>query len=332
MKALINCYVPFQLAHGGAQIQIEQTKAALEANGVTVEYLRWWDAAQTADVIQHFGRWEPGLIRLAQQKGIKVVLSEMLSAQGSRSPLRLALQRTMMRATRRAFPFVADRLSWNAYSVADAFIANTQWEGGIMIRMFGASAERVHILPNGVERDFFESPVVERGPWLVCTGTITERKRVLELAEAAIAAQAPVWIIGRPYSEGDPYYCRFRALAEAQPRWVRYEGGIDDRRQLAAAYRSARGFALLSTMETRSLSSEEAAASGCPLLLSDLPWARSVFGDAAHYCPVDGDTAACLRQFHSAAPTLPPPPLPLTWPQVGQRLRAIYEAICPTPS
>ena len=30
MKILLHCHVPFLLAHGGAQIQIEQTKAALE--------------------------------------------------------------------------------------------------------------------------------------------------------------------------------------------------------------------------------------------------------------------------------------------------------------
>ena len=41
------------------------------------------------------------------------------------------------------------------------------------------------------------------------------------------------------------------------------------------SYREARGFVLLSAMESLSLSALEAAACECPLFLSDLPWARS---------------------------------------------------------
>ena len=48
MKVLIDHQNPFLLMHGGLQIQIEQTKAALGAIGVEVEFLRWWDPAQRA--------------------------------------------------------------------------------------------------------------------------------------------------------------------------------------------------------------------------------------------------------------------------------------------
>ena len=44
MKVLIDHQLPFLLAHGGLQIQIEQTKAALEKIGIEVEYLRFWDS------------------------------------------------------------------------------------------------------------------------------------------------------------------------------------------------------------------------------------------------------------------------------------------------
>ena len=38
-------------------------------------------------------------------------------------------------------------------------------------------------------------------------------------------------------------------------------------------------------MESLSLSALEAAACGCPVLLSDLPWARTVFGQSALVLP-----------------------------------------------
>jgi glycosyltransferase involved in cell wall biosynthesis len=187
----------------------------------------------------------------------------------------------------------------------------------------------VHVVPNGVENVFLESHPVERGPWLVCTATITARKRTVELAEAAVTAEVPVWIIGQPYSEQDPYVTRFRQLTERHPNFVRYEGGISDRSKLAAIYRQARGFVLLSDRESLSLSALEAAACGCPLLLSDLPWARCTFGADASYCPIGSrpETARVLRRFYDAAPTLRPPPRPLGWLEVAEKFKALYAAL-----
>ena len=86
MKILFNCNLPFVLAHGGHQIQIERTQAALESLGIEVEPLRWWDDQQRGDIIHHFGRMSAGQITMAHQKGIKVVMAELLTGPGSRSP------------------------------------------------------------------------------------------------------------------------------------------------------------------------------------------------------------------------------------------------------
>ena len=82
-------------------------------------------------------------------------------------------------------------------------------------------------------------------------------------------------------------------------------------------------------MESLSLSALEAGACGCPLLLGDLPWARATFNEHATYCPVTspGRTAAYLKAFYQSAPTLPPPPKPLTWLEVGRQLKTIYEGV-----
>ncbi len=60
-----------------------------------------------------------------------------------------------------------------------------------MVDVFGALPEKTHVVPNGVEDVFLNSQPAQRGPWLVCTATITERKRVLELAQAAVRAETP---------------------------------------------------------------------------------------------------------------------------------------------
>ena len=331
MKILFNCHLPFALAHGGWAIQIAQTKAGLEVNGVEVEFLRWWDGSQRGDVIHFFGRAPAEHIRFAHQKGIKVVMAELLNAPGARTRSQLRLQKIISRAVERLAPrrFTA-AFNWNSDRWADAVLANTPWEAHLMHYLFDTPRHRIHVLPNGVEEIFFNSPRAERGKWLVCTTTITERKRVLELASAAVVAQTPVWVIGKAYADNDPYAQNFFALARQHPEIIRYEGPIHDRARLAGIYRAARGFVLLSAMETRSLSAEEAAACECPLLLSDLPWARSTFHQAATYCPVSKSvevTAKALREFHVTAPTLAAPPQPPTWKEIGGQLKAIYEGL-----
>ena len=335
MKVLLNCNLPFALAHGGQQIQIERTQAGLEANGVTAEPLRWWDDRQTGDIIHYFGRMPAGQIHLARQKGIRVVMAELLTGPGSRTRRQLRVQKWISRAVKRLAPgnFAAP-FNWDSYPLADACVALTPWEAELMVYLFDAPPDQVHVVANGVEEAFLQSTPAPRGPWLICTATITERKRVLELAQAAVLARTPVWIIGRAYAETDPYARDFFQLARQHPDLIRYEGGINDRVRLAEIYRSARGFVLLSTMESLSLSALEAAACECPLLLSDLPWARCTFAAAARYCPVNQPasvTARILREFYDAAPGLPVPPKPAGWEQIGRELKSIYDAVLRRP-
>jgi glycosyltransferase involved in cell wall biosynthesis len=332
MKVLFDHSSPFLLAHGGFEVQIEQTKCALEQAGVEVEFLRWWDADQNGDVIHFFGRPGAAYIDSAHKKGIRVVMSELLTGLGSRSRPAIAIQKLIIFLTKACFPkSYWAKMSWDAYTKADAIVALTLWEAELMQKVFEAPRKRVKVVPNGVDQEFLVGNEVRapRGMYLICTATITERKRIVETALSAIEAKTPLWIIGKPYGETDPYARKFLALVKQHSDIIRYEGPIQDRQQLARAYRQARGFVLLSTQESLSLSALEAAACECPLLLSDLPWARTVFGNDAEYGPLAGtaQTAAALRKFYDNAPTLKPPPKPLSWARVAERLKAIYEDV-----
>lgn len=333
MKVILDHSSPFWLGHGGLQIQIEQTYAALREVQVDVEYSRWWEGAQQADIIHYFGRPTVAYVALAHKKGIRIVMSQLLTGLGSRPLWVLPFQKAAITLARKALPgIVTGQFAWDVYQKTDAAIALTPWEGHLMTYMFGAAKEIVHIVANGVEDVFLAGEATQRGKWLVCSATITERKRVLELAEAAVAANTPIWVIGKPYSDSDTYAQRFLALARNHPQVIRYEGAISDRAQLARVYREARGFVLLSTMESLSLSALEAAACECPLLLSDLPWARTTFKENAVYCPITSaaGTAPILRRFYNTAPNLKTPPKPLTWVDVAKELKGIYEGLVRT--
>jgi glycosyltransferase involved in cell wall biosynthesis len=216
-------------------------------------------------VLHFFGRMPTPLLQMAQRKGMKVVLADLLAGQGSRPAWRLQLQRLVLGALRRTTPraFIAP-FNWESYRIADVCLALTSWEARLMADLFGTPLTRIHVLPNGVEAVFLNQQPIQRGLSLVCTATIRELKRTIELAEAAVLAQTPLWIIGKPYAESDPYAQRFVQLARRHASIIRYEGAIADRAKLARVYLEARGFVLLSTVESLSLSALEAAACECP--------------------------------------------------------------------
>jgi glycosyltransferase involved in cell wall biosynthesis len=335
MKVLFDHSSPFLLAHGGLQTQIEETKRALEGLDVAVEYLRWWDADQRGDVIHFFGRPAGAYVDLAHKRNLPVVMTELLTGLGSRSPLGIAGQKMIIRFARRLLPPAYwAKMGWDSYAKAGAIVALTLWEAELMQNVFDAPQDRVKVVPNGVGYEFLadNEPKRPREMYLVCSATITERKRIVETALAAVEAGTPLWVVGKPYDETDPYAQRFFTLAKRHSDIIRYEGPMQDRRQLARAYRQARGFVLLSTQESLSLSALEAAACECPLLLSDLPWARTVFEKTATYCPI-GDAsliAKTLRQFYDAAPSLALPAKPLSWADVGRRLKTVYDDLLST--
>jgi len=329
VKVLFDHDVPFLLAHGGFQTQIQNMMWSVRAVGIESEPLRWWDESQKADIIHFFGRPSSGYFDFVRQKGFKFVFFPLLTGVSARAPWKLALQRIAFGTARNVAPFLKWRLGWDAFLGADACVTSTKWEAHLMSYIFGSSPERVHVVPNGIEDVFLKNPGIERGPWLVCTATITERKRVLEIAQAAVQVQRPVWFIGKPYGQNDPYAQQFIKFAQANPKFVRFEGPIQDRKKLAEAYWQARGFVLLSTMETLSLSSAEAAAAECPLLLTDQEWAHEAYGDTATYCPLVSveKTGEALRKFYDAAPSLPKPRKPMPWVQIGEMFKSIYTQI-----
>jgi glycosyltransferase involved in cell wall biosynthesis len=330
MKVLFDHSSPFLLAHGGFQIQIEQTKVALERAGVEVEFLRWWDPSQSGELIHYFLSPPPNHADLAHKKGIKFVITHLLGGLGARSAWKRFLQKIIIGAALRTLPAAAvGRMGWSMWQAADAHVAVTTWEAKLMTEIFQAPRERVHVIPNGVNDFFFEQPPGTRGEYLVTTASLLPVKRVLETAQAAVIAKTPYWVIGRPFAESDAYYQKFLEFCRRHPTILRYDNVMRSPSELAQIYRQARGFVLLSQWETQSLSALEAAASECPLLLSDLPWAHSTFGEQASYCPLTSKerTAEYLRRFYDQAPSLPSPPKPHRWSEVGKLLKTVYENV-----
>ena len=330
MKILIDHTLPFALAHGGYQTQIEATKVAVERAGVEVEWLRWWDDRQRGDLIHLFAPADMSYLNLAREKGIPVVLTTLLGGECNEPAARLKRKAWKVKLLPKipGFSGLAGLLPWRTLHLCAMNVVSLDVEKRILEEVYGVPAAKVAQVPYGMSDAYLHAaPSARTGDHLICTATITPRKRSVETARLARQAQVPILFVGKPYNNTDPYWHEFESLIDN--RWVRYLPHVADEARMIELYQAARGFTLASVTENWCLSAHEAAACGLPCLLRAQNWAQERFGAEAHYLTDDpGRDAEILRTFYEAAPHLPEPKVrQWSWWEVGEQLAALYRRI-----
>ncbi len=331
MKILFDHPSPFALAHGGFQTQIEQSKAGLERLGHQVEFVRWWDDRQTGELIHYFTVPSPAYITMAREKGIPLVVTHLFTATCNRTPAQLRIQGLITKSAL-ALPGLrglARQLSWQSFRLADRMIVGLQAEQRVLETVYGLAADRITTVPLGLAPDFLKAgPSPRTQPHLITTGTITQRKRCVELARMAGEARVPVLFVGKPYSLRDPYWKEFAGLIDG--RFVLHRDHVADRAEMIALLQSSRGFVIYSQYENWCLSAHEAAACGLPVLLPDQPWSRECFGNQSSYlhASASSENASRLRAFYDKAPEMPAPAMKFySWDEVARQLAVCYRSV-----
>jgi glycosyltransferase involved in cell wall biosynthesis len=333
MKVLFECRIPYRFWHGGMQIQIEKTKAALTNVGIEVDYFRWWDSHQGGDLLHFWGKAPVALVRAAQESGMPVLVNPLLTAACNYSDLKLGCEAVVRRVIS-SIPIgkkLAEVLDWTSYREANHAVVLLNAEERVLLWEYGVSPAQVSVVPLGMSDIFLQAGPGRRSEsHLICTGTITPRKRTVELAEMAKAAEAPILFVGKAYTETDPYWKQFRSLID--DRWVKYHSHVESESEMVQLLQSARGFVLMSKWESWSASAQEAAACGLPLLLPDQNWARDRYGSEVRYFAKRDNRrrdTEILRQFYQDSLSLQPPKVHhYSWPEVAQQLRTIYGSLC----
>jgi glycosyltransferase involved in cell wall biosynthesis len=327
MKVLLQCHTPFLLAHGGAQIQTEQTKAGLEKIGVDVDYLRWWDEDQSCDILHQIGLLDTASIALAQKKGWKVAITILLTDQCNRPESELLVRQLSIRTALAALPakFKA-RLPWQSYFDCDRVIVGLEAERMVLEKVYGVPAGHISVVPLGLSDAFLNAgPASRRDDSLICTGTIGPAKNSLELARLAQAAKTPMIFVGKPFDLNGAYWMEFQKLIDG--KIVKHHPHVGSAPELIALLQRARGYVLMSRSENWSLAAHEAAACGLPVLVPNQRWAHERFGDRAQYWPKGGFDASvvALRKFYDDCPRLSAPGIrQYSWLEVAKMLQTIY--------
>jgi len=331
MKVLFDHSWPFALAHGGFQVQIEQSKAALERRGIEVDHVCWWDDRQSGDLIHHFGAPPLSYLQAAQEKGMPVVVTHLFTATCNRTPFQLRVQGAITRGLL-ALPgwgMIRNQLNWLSFRAADRMIVGLKAEQRVLQTVFGLSDDRIAIVPLGLNQAFLDAGTPARSAThLITTGTITDRKRSVDLALMAREAEVPILFVGKPYSLRDPYWKKFAGLIDG--RFVLHREHVTDLAEMITLLQASRGFVLFSRHENWCLSAHEAAACGLPLLVPDQPWSRECFGEQASYLDASGpgQNSTRLRSFYDKCPSQPAPALRLfSWDEVAEQLEACYRSV-----
>lgn len=332
MKILFLSEVPCSLAHGGTQVVADKLMQYLPQLNIAAEPLRWWDCAQTGDVLHYIGSPPVLLLDLARRQGMSCVMTQFLDQTSSRSTSELLFRRIALRLVDRAPALLRQRSPAVAYRKVDAAVFVDNHEKRTAQRLYKVDEGNSYVVSHGLDPDALRalakpSPATA-APYLVSLATIVERKNTLILARAAKEAQVPIHFIGRPLSTSDPYFQQFSAMIDDE--FVVYRGYIDEDEKHATLI-GATGFALLSEYESGCLAVYEAAAAGLPLLLSDLPWARHHYPPSSAITrvrPYSPTLAAKLRDFYVSSRRRDEQVFPVaSWPDVARRYASIYQRV-----
>ncbi len=174
-------------------------------------------------------------------------------------------------------------------SRVDVFLPNSDSEMIRVAREMKLVDPPYVVVPNAVDTEVFAYDEVDASGLedyegcLVCAARIEGRKSQLNLVRAMKDLPYRLLLIGQPSPNHMAYYQQVRAEAGDNVVFI----GAVDHAELAKYYKVAKASALISWMETPGLSSLEAAAMRCNLVITEKGDTRDYFGDFAAYCEPD---------------------------------------------
>lgn len=353
MKVLFLTRRTWNTARGGDTTQVEQTAAALKALGVEVDIRH---AAQVSrsdhyDLVHAFN-----LIRPMDHLPVLPLLpcpwvistifldySEFDRAARGGAFSRLAsllgtgrteVAKALVRGFRQqdvmpgfSYALMGHRRAMNKLaSHATLLLPNSHSEAQRLWKYLGCEFEYRAVV-NGVRTDG-ELPTV---PWekrkkqVLCVGQLEGRKNQHRLIAACQKLGIPLVIVGKASANNHHYALHCQNIADVQ---TRITGFIPDE-ELRHLYRESAVHALPSWFETTGLSSLEAAAEGCAVVVGNRGDTAEYFEGLAAFCdPASTDSIAAAVE-KALNGDVPPNPMLVRdrygWQRCGEQTLAAYE-------
>lgn len=273
MKIGIVSYPGLWQRHGGLQVQIERTAAALRCLGVELKIVDLVnEKLGSYDLIHAFSAGHGMHVTLeeAKSQGVKVVLSPVLQPEPNLQKFYLYRFINWL-----AFQFSSNEIKTsygqirNSLKNADMIFSLSALETGVITQGYKIPKEKTMVIPNGIDDHFFEthtvplpSALANLQGYVFVAGSISDYKNQLGVIEAT---DRPVVLAGPAKSPGYLEKCM-----RAGGSRVHYAGMLDSKDPLLASlYAHAAVNVLASYREAGPLCSVESLACGTPAVVTE---------------------------------------------------------------
>lgn len=312
---------------GGDTIQLVKTAEYLRRHGVTVDIfkssdridygaydiLHGFNVIRPADLVKHFGRFKKA--KVLSTIYVDYADFEKKARQGFAGKLFYGISpdcaeyiKTCARWIRNGernfslrYLFAGHRRSvQRLISLSDLLLPNSESEYRRLVGSYGI--ERPYaVIPNGIDPMVFKKEYDisnKQANLVICVARIDAIKNQLNLIRAVTGTGYELIVIGKPAPNHLGYYEQCKAEAGNNVRFVPEL----EQSELISYYLKAKVHAMPSWFETTGLSSLEAVAMGCNVVITPRGDTREYFGDHAFYCePHDvGSISQAIEQAAQA--------------------------------
>jgi glycosyltransferase involved in cell wall biosynthesis len=362
MKILFISRSTLYTGPGGDTVQIVKTAESLRARGISVDIrlsteaidygpydlIHFFNIIRPSDILRHIFRSKKPYVvstiyvdyfefEASFRTGLAKFIFSYLSAD------QIEFLKVLARRLRSGEPIVSPDYLWRGHrrSVkyiirhARCLLPNSRSEYDRLVARYGIH-QKYRVVPNAVDTSLFNVPADDMGrePNLVlCVGRIEGRKNQLQLIRALNGTGYTLYLIGSASPNQLNYYNACKSAAAPNVRFI----PPVSQQELVRYYSSAKVHVLPSWFETTGLSSLEAAAMGCNIVITDKGDTREYFGDDAWYCD-PASPATILDAVNGAASSPRREGLirkiaeTYTWGIAAAETAAAYEAIVSSPS
>jgi len=317
--------MPPALGGGGMELQMQRTAEALGRLGHSVARVEAAPAGECFDVLHafHAEAWLTHILPHWKRNRCPLVVSPVLTIRPGLE------QRTMRLARRIPGLHTSARQRSDVLGTADAIVALTEYERGLLVSDLGAPAERVCVIANGVTPiEPGRLPALPEGvttePFALMLGNVSARKRQVEVLEAAAGRLPFVVAGGFEGTEGE----RLGWLAAVERHGAVWLGEVGDQLAVRALEAAATALVLFSAAEGQSLALLECLAVGTPVVISDIPSHRELaerFPDHVRVVAKAAEIGSQLELLRSRR--APPPAAVPTWDDVARALEEVYAGV-----
>ena len=293
---------------GGDTVQVEQTAVQLRGMGVEVDIkltdelidytkynlLHFFNIIRPSDILYHLKKsGKPFVISTIlidyseydklYRKGITGKLFRFLSAdqiEYIKTVSRWILGRDRLMSKAYLWKGQRNSVKEILYAV-EIVLPNSQLEYDRLVKQYHCQPA-YQVVPNGIDTSLFQINIfVEKDPLLViCAARIEGIKNQVNLIKAINGTKYKLILIGAPAPNQLAYYEACKKIAGDNISFIKQLTQHD----LLTYYHKAKTHVLPSWFETTGLSSLEAAAMGCNVVITDKGDAKEYFGAAAFYC------------------------------------------------